>query len=201
LRLTELLLLAVLGWSVWGIAGVALRFRRGEGDVARRHGLWLVGVWVLYAVALAGASLLQAQRVVPIGADQCFGEMCFAVLAVHDVPGLIAGETGRVIQVTLSVRNHGHTTERDSLVDAYLLDRQGRRWHPLPGLAGNALRARMLPGAEIESEPVFQVSRDATGLALVLTHGRWQLGRLVIGDPDSLGHRPTVTPLDNDGLR
>jgi hypothetical protein len=191
----EWLLLAVGGWSVLGVAGVALRLRQGERAVAKRHGLWLLAVWVLYGGALAGASLLQARRVVPMGADQCFDTMCFAVLSVHDVPGRIAGETGRVVQVTIRVRNGGRKAEAEGRIEAYLLDRQGRRWEPLPGLAGNPLTARVSPNSAIVSEPVFQVARDASGLALVFTHGRWQPGRLVIGDPDSLGHRPTIVPL------
>jgi hypothetical protein len=42
---------------------------------------------------------------------------------------------------------------------------------------------------------MFKVPADATGLRLVFTHGRWQPGVLVIGDPDSLGHRRTVVEL------
>ena len=44
-------------------------------------------------------------------------------------------------------------------------------------------------------EPVFKVAGDATGLRLVLTHGRWQPGVLVIGDPDSWLHRRNVVEL------
>ena len=46
------------------------------------------------------------------------------------------------------------------------------------------------------SQPVFAVAADATGLGLVFTHGRWQPGRLVIGDSDSLLHRRTAVKLD-----
>jgi hypothetical protein len=45
------------------------------------------------------------------------------------------------------------------------------------------------------SEPVFKVAQDASGLALVLTHGRWQRGTLIIGGPESLLHRRTIVPL------
>jgi hypothetical protein len=49
------------------------------------------------------------------------------------------------------------------------------------------------------SEPVFRVARDSSGLRLVLTRGFWQLGTLVIGDSDSLGHRRTVVELGSPG--
>jgi len=39
------------------------------------------------------------------------------------------------------------------------------------------------------------VAADASGLGMVLTHGRWQPGVLVIGDSDSLWHRRTVVDL------
>jgi hypothetical protein len=47
----------------------------------------------------------------------------------------------------------------------------------------------------VVSEPVFKVAANASGLGLVLTHGRWQPGVLVIGDSDSLLHKKTVVEL------
>jgi hypothetical protein len=49
--------------------------------------------------------------------------------------------------------------------------------------------------AVVVSEPVFRVARDSSGLRLVFTRGFWQMGTLVIGDSDSLGHRRTVVAL------
>jgi len=50
-------------------------------------------------------------------------------------------------------------------------------------------------GDSVVSEPVFKVAADASGLGLVLTHGQWQPGLLVIGNSDSLLHRKTVMKL------
>jgi hypothetical protein len=57
------------------------------------------------------------------------------------------------------------------------------------------LTARVAGGDSVVSEPVFKVAADATRLGLVLTHGGWQPGALVIGDSDSWLHRRTVVDL------
>ena len=41
--------------------------------------------------------------------DQCFDEMCFAVVGVTEVPGLVAGDDGKVERVSIRVTNHGHS--------------------------------------------------------------------------------------------
>jgi hypothetical protein len=64
-----------------------------------------------------------------------------------------------------------------------------------PGVNGVELTVRVAGGGSVMSEPVFKVGADASGLGLVLTHGRWQPGVLVIGDSDSLLHRKTVVAL------
>jgi hypothetical protein len=191
----ELLLYALAGWSALGAIGVALSLRLGQREKALRHGAWIAGVWIGYGAVLGGVSFFQAQRVVPIGKDQCFHGMCFAVMGVEPVEAVVAGETGTVIRVKVKVANHGKDSDLDGRVRAYLEDAQGRRWEPLPGLSGNALRSRVAGGSQMLSEPVFRVARDSTGLSVVFTHGAWQPGRLVIGDSDSLGHRPTIVRL------
>ena len=199
MTLMELLLLGVLGWSALGVVGVAVSLRLGERGRARRNALWLVGVWVVYGAVLGGTSLLERQRVVAPGADQCFGQMCFAVVRAEGVPARASGEMGRVVRVTVRVTNRGRGAEAEGRIRAYLVDAQGRRWEPLPGLSGNLLTRRVAGGAAMVSEPVFQVARDSSGLRLVFTRGVWQMGTLVIGDSDSLGHRRTVVELGSPG--
>ena len=75
------------------------------------------------------------------------------------------------------------------------LDGQGRRWEESAGVNGVELKARVVGGGSVVSEPVFKVAGDATGLGLVFTHGRRQPGVLVIGDSDSLLHKKTVVRL------
>jgi len=195
MKATELLLLGVSGWSAIGAAGIAVSLLRGRRAEAVKHSAWLAAVLGGYFLLLLGVSLAQKQRVVGIGEDQCYGEMCFAVVNVDEVPGLVAGEDSRVVRVTVRVTNHGHSAESEGLIEAYLMDSKKRIWQPLAGLSGNRLNGRVAGGSEMLSEPMFRVAKDATGLGLVLTHGKWQPGRLVVGDSDSLGHEKTVVAL------
>ena len=86
-------------------------------------------------------------------------------------------------------------TQSDKLVQAYLVDAQGRRWEESMGISSVRLTATVPAGSSVMSEAVFKVANDASGLSLVLTHGHWQPGVFVIGDPDSLLHRQTRVPL------
>jgi hypothetical protein len=195
MRATELLLLGLAGWTAIGVVGVGVSLRRGERQRVRQGVAWLVGVWVVYLCLLIGVSLGQGQRVVAMGEPQCFDDMCFAVIRVEEIPGFLIRDGRRLLRVSLQVRNRGRKAQSDGLIRAYLVDGQGRRWETSPGVNGVQLTARVAGGNSVVSEPVFKVAADASGLGLVLTHGRWQPGELVIGDSDSLLHRKTVVAL------
>lgn len=193
---TELLLLALVAWTVIGSLGIALRVHRRDRSTARRHLLWIIAAWAIYLSLLVSLSLLQPARVVPMGHDQCFDEMCFAVMGVQQMPGFLIYDKSHLLQVQVRMTNHGHTApEREALLRAYLRDAQGRIFTPVRGLSGNRLTASVSPGATVIGEPVFRVPADAAGLQLVLTRGKRQPGLLILGDSDSLLHRPTVVPL------
>ncbi len=202
----ELLLYGLAGWTLLGVVGVtisAVRGRRGvEGERERvRQGLgWIAAVWVVYMAVLVGVSLGQRQRIVQLGQEQCFGDMCFVVMKVEEVPRFLGatgiGDGSRLIRVTVVVRNKGRgKTKSDGAMEAYLVDGQGREWERSRGVNGNGLTDRVGPGQRIVAEPVFKVAPDAKGLGLVFTHGRWQWRELVIGDSDSLFHKRTMVGL------
>jgi hypothetical protein len=195
MKATELLLLGLVGWTAIGVLGVVVSRVRGERQRARRGVTWLVGVWVLYLLVLVGVSLKQRRRVVAMGEPQCFGEMCFTVAGVEEVPGFLIRDGRRLVRVSVRVTNNGRRAQSEGLIRAYLVDGQGRRWEESAGVNGVVLTARVAGGNSVVSEPVFKVASDATGLGLVLTHGRWQPGVLVIGDSDSWLHRRTVVEL------
>jgi hypothetical protein len=195
MKLTELLFFAVLGWTSIGVVGIAISLLRGRGAEARSHAAWIAGVIGAYMLALLTVSALQPQKLVPLGSDQCFDDMCFAVTGSHETPGSPPGDQdqqARFIRVAIRVTNHGRTAHSESLIRAYLIDSGGRTFDPIPGLSGNRLTVSLAPGAQILSEPIFRVPPNSAGLGLVFTHGHWQTGRLVLGDPDSIGHKPTV---------
>jgi hypothetical protein len=195
MKATEILLLGLVGWTAIGVIGVGVSLGRGERQRVRRGVAWLLGVWVVYLCAVIGVSLGQGQRMVAMGEPQCFDDMCFTVTRVEEVPGFLVRNGQRLLRVSVQVTNKGRKTQSERLIRAYLLDAQGRQWEMSPGVNGVGLTARVAGGDSVVSEPVFKVAADASGLGLVLTHGRWQPGLVVIGDSDSLLHRKTVVVL------
>jgi hypothetical protein len=195
MRLTELLLAGVVGWTGIGLVGLVVSRRRGELEKIRRGVAWLVGVWVVYLVTLVGVSLGQKQRVVAMGQEQCFGQMCFTVAGTEEVPGYLIRDGRRLVRVSVRVMNKGKSAENEGLMRAYLVDAQGRRWEESAGVSGVRLTTTVAGGDSVVSEPVFKVAGDATGLRLVFTRGWRQPGVLVIGDYDRMLHRRTVVDL------
>src|ERR1700679_1591872 len=86
MNLRELLLWGVAGWTAVGALGVSVSLARREREKALRGIAWIAGVWIVYVTALVAVSLGQRQRVVAMGQEQCFGDMCFAVIGVDEVP-------------------------------------------------------------------------------------------------------------------
>lgn len=198
----EIALLLLAAWTAIGALGVAVSFVRGERDKAKRHLGWIAGVWLLYLAVLLAVSLSARRRQVALGQEQCFRGVCVTVLRATSIPGYLVRNGERVMRVTVQISNHSSNDSRnDSRLMAYLIDDQGRRWQKIPGLEGVRLTTVVPPRSSTTSEPVFKVAGDASGLALVFTHGRGLPGALVIGDPDSLIHAPTVVPLGHDTSR
>jgi hypothetical protein len=192
----NLLVVALVAWTVLGAIGVSISLFFGERAKALRHLGWIFGIWAAYLAVLMGASLMQPQKIVTMGQNQCFGDVCFAVTSVEEVPGFLVHDGSRLVRVSVRVSNRGREGNRtDRRVQAYLLDAQGRRWEESMGISGVRLTTAVPAGSSVMSEAVFRVAQDASGLALVLTHGRWQRGTLVIGGPESLLHRRTIVPL------
>jgi hypothetical protein len=196
MNLRELLLVGLVLWTVIGIVGSTVSLLRGERAKAVRGAVWIPVVWVIYLGILTGVSLIQRQKVVAVGQEQCFDEMCFTVMGAEEVPSFLIRDGRRLVRVTVRVRNRGRgRAQSENLISAYLVDGQGRTWKGSAGVGGVPLTARVAAGDSVVSEPVFKVAKDATGLGLIFTHGWKQPGVLVIGDSDSLWHRRTVVRL------
>lgn len=194
MNLREFLLFVLAGWTVIGAAGVTISLRRRERLKALRNFLWIIVVWTIYMAVLLWSSRTQPQKIVALGQDQCFDEMCFTVTQAQDVPGP-AGDGSHLVRVSVRISNHSEKTQSDDMIRAYLVDGQGRQWAESAAVSGVRLTARLAAGGSAVSQLVFKVPRDEAGLALVFTHGHGWPGALVIGDSDSLLHRRTVVPL------
>lgn len=195
----QLLLFGLAAWTAIGVVGSLLSgVRRSDWPKARRGLRTIAVVWGIYLLVLLGVAHGSPERVLPQGTPQCFAEMCFAVADVQQLTGYAGrGQTGgRLLRVSIRVSHRGQgSPEQDLGVRAYLRDSAGRRWYALPGVSGVPLTTLVPAGATVVSQPVYALPADAHGLGLILTHGHWQTGRLVIGDPDSLLHAPVVLHL------
>ena len=179
-----------------GALGVSVSLMRRERQKALRGMAWIAGVWIVYGTALVAVSLVQRQRVVAMGEEQCFGDMCFTVIGVDEVPGFLIRDGSRLVRVSVRLKNRGQGhAQSEGLIRAYLVDAQGRRWEESAGVSGVQLTARVAAGDSVVSEPIFKVASEASELGVIFTRGWKQPGVLVIGESDSWLHRRTVVKL------
>ena len=196
----EYLALGLELWTAVGVLGLTISLLRRERRKLGQGVASLVAIWAVYLGVLLTVSARQPERQVALGRSRCFGTMCFTVERVEEVPPFSASNQvqaieQRLLRVTVRVQNRGKAAAREPL-GAYLRDAQGRVWMESTGISGNPLGVRVAAGMVVVSEPIFRVAADASGFGLVLHHGRWSQHRLVIGDPESFGHRPAVMALD-----
>ncbi len=160
----------------------------------------------VYMLVLIGFSLAEPQREVPIGTAQCFDDWCITV--EQSARQAAIGTTraaGTFCVVTLRVSSRAkRITQREPDVYIYLTDESGQRIEISPsgqqalaqaGLAGEPMTSLVAPGASFESRVAFDVSDDARHLGLVKTSHGWFPVRLIIREPQSWLHKPTIVPL------
>lgn len=195
MRVFNWLLAGLVGWSAIGTVVALLAFSLGDRRGALRSFGWIAGAWAIYLAALFTVSARQQGKIIPAGQEECFGKMCFSVAGVSASPEFKGEGGGRLVQVSVQVRNTGDEIARVDDLRAYLVDAGGDRWSQTVGLGGVPLTVRLPGSATTRSVPVFRVEGDPGRLGLVLTRGHSGLGWLVIGDTDSPGHARTVLNL------
>ena len=184
-------------------AGYLLLRRRAaqSGRVLRR---WAVCALV-YVCVLVAVSLIQSQRSIPAGRPQCFDEWCVVIDGAtrrHAIGATSA--VGDFIVVTARVENQGRgRPQREADVYAELRDDRGQRYLASPRgqtaleqqtVVHSTLRDSVAAGHATRVELVFDVPPTAQQLSVVVRHD-WFPHALIIGDPESLMHRPVVVPL------
>ncbi len=186
-------------WTAVGLLGLAVSLTRRERRKAVQGVASLLGVWAIYLAVLLAVSARQPERRVELGKPECFGSMCFTVERVDEVPAFSASNQvreieQRLLRVTVRVENRGKAAAREE-VGAYLRDSYGRVWLESAAVSGNPLDGPVAAGGVVISEPIFRLAPDASGMDMVLAHGRYSRHRLIVGDAESFGHRPTVMAL------
>ncbi|HEV7488208.1 MAG TPA: hypothetical protein VGQ65_21245 [Thermoanaerobaculia bacterium] len=200
--------------SMLGVAIVVVRVLylliRSRWRAAGRAAAWLLMFVAAYMLVLAGFSIAEPRQEVAIGTPQCFDDWCITVETAsrQDAIGTTrATGTFCIATVRVSSRAKGRP-QRETDVRVYLLDDRGHRFDVSSagrraleqhGLAGLPLTSFVDAGGSFESRLAFDVPRDVGHLNLVKTSWGWFPFRLIIGDPQSWLHRPTVVPLPFPG--
>ena len=190
----EFLLLLLVCWTVIGVFGVSASVIAQNPAKALKNFGWIIAIWAIYLVALVTTSLIQKQKIIAAGQPQCFDKLCFTVVGYEELPGYLAKQS-RLVRVKIQIQNKGKDAASEPKLYPYVVDQKGRRWDEVPGLSGVRLGTRAPGGITLTSEPVFKLPDDAIPTGIVLSRGHLQPRRLVIGDRDSLMHRPTIALL------
>lgn len=164
---------------------------------------------VLYTMLLLGVSILSPQRVLAMHQNRCFDDWCLAVervvqqSSIGDSPKVVTAH-GTFYLVTVQVSSQARAiTQRALDVQIYLLDAQGQRYDPdtsgqqaldATGHGGQPLDSQLAPGGSFIRIVVFDLPKNSSHLALVVTHGVFP-DVLVIGSDQSFLHKPTIIQL------
>ena len=164
---------------------------------------------VLYATILLSVSLLGSQRVLAMQQDRCFDDWCLSVervaqqSAIGDSPKIYTAR-GTFYLVTVRISSKARAiTQRALDAQVYLLDAKSQRYDPdslgqhaldVTGQGGQSLDSELGPGNSFTRTIVFDLPRDSSHLALVVTHGLFP-DVLVIGSEQSFLHKPTIIQL------
>jgi hypothetical protein len=204
-------LVAVLGCVV-ALFSLFYFLLRRQWRRATRISLALVSFLVVYAATLISVALLSPQHVFAMHEDRCFDDWCISAERVVQVPALSAASASVVahgvfylVTVRVSSRAKG-ITQRALDVQVYLLDAKSQRYDPstagqqvldASGQGGQQLTSELTPGASFTRTIVFDMPKYASHLTLLVDHGLFP-GMLIIGDEQSILHRPTIINLQID---
>ncbi|HEV2485460.1 MAG TPA: hypothetical protein VGT08_08005 [Terracidiphilus sp.] len=204
----ELLFLALLLASSIALIGVLILVVLGKRRAGMRMLLAFVVGWAGYLLIVALVSAATPQRIVPMGQERCFDEMCFAVVHAETASQLglesqAAHANGRfyIVTVRVSSRSRGRAQSeaglRAMLWDAgksYEVSLEGQSaWEEANGETAS-LTARLQPGESITSVQVFDLPVQSTAPGLVLSHG-FTPGYFVIGESPIL-RKPTLMRIE-----
>lgn len=208
MSLSDLLFLLAVFCTFVTLCGSLVALLRGRKSAALRAFCALGICLATYMLIGVVVGVSAPQKTLKMGEDRCFDEMCFAPTSVKIVPavGLASNQikaNGNFYEVSIQASSHalGHA-QREAGVSVSLIDSTGHVYEVSPQgqsayEAANgpapALTSRLQAGQRIISVQVFDVPRNASGLALHFGHNG--PGLFIIGDDESPLHKPTITPL------
>lgn len=173
------------------IAGV-----RGRRDQVRRISR-ILALYVLgYAVVLVLVGLAMPRRTLAAGDRQCYDDWCVA--AIDAAPGQAQRVEGcegpNLWIVRLQVSSDAkRVRQRAADAAALLEDGTARHYRPCgsPDPGGASLRDELGPGESFNVMLAFALPAGRSPAGVVIRHGYFP-GILIIGDDQSLAHRPML---------
>jgi hypothetical protein len=178
---------------------IAVSALRGRQDRLRGTARLLAGYVAGYAALLLAVALMMPRRTLPQGVRECFDDWCVAgVGAVASGAAPIPGcDGGNVWIGTLEVSSDAkRVRQRAADAAAVLEDLSGRRYRPCAAPtqgaeAAHGLRDELGPGDAFQVTLAFSLPAGARPAGFVISHGAFP-GAIIIGDDQSLAHRPTL---------
>jgi hypothetical protein len=148
-----------------------------------------IGAAIYFAVVIA-VSILSPRKTYHVGDTQCFDDWCIAVADARRTDEPRAAR----YEVRLRLSNRARRVpmgEKGTVV--YLVDRQGRRYDPLPDPGAVDLATVLQPGESRDAMRRFDVAQDAQDLGLIYTHeGGFPIGWLIISEGGWFAQPPVV---------
>jgi len=172
----------------------------------------LVGAWVLYLGVGTVVAIATPRRMVAIGEDRCFDEMCFAVTGFERVEQIGSGEKAMhaqgvfyVVEVRVSNRSRGRI-ERERGRTGRLTDASGKVYREsgaglqaLTRMNGSiaGLGAEIAAGESVAAKLVFDVPASVTRPGFVLGSDlSFNPAAIVIADDAHFLHKPAIVWLE-----
>ncbi len=205
MRITDLFFLFSVLLVLLGLLGLLVALLAHKWAVFRIAGLGLAVYIILYAILLAGVSLLSPQQVLAMHQLRCFDDWCASVEQVTKQPAIgLVQANGVFYLVTIQVTSRAKRVSQRALdAAAYLLDGSGKRYNLSPqgqqaleaaGLSGQPLSSLVAAGGSFLYTGAFDLPDSASRVSLVFTHGAFP-GNMIIGDDQSFLHKPTIVRL------
>jgi hypothetical protein len=206
MTLYELIFIILFLGSVVSLLVSAFLWRR---SASRTILVRLASTWFVYLGILAVTNVFRSQRVFMVGEDECFDEMCFAVVDQRALPAQSVDASDGyarkkyVIAVRMTSHSRGRAQAEGGLRGrlyeggSYVNISEGAQ-KALDAQHGEKVRLtrKLSPGESAISLLVFEPPQSMTNPALVLDHG-FTPGYFVIGESPFF-HKPHIHQLPKD---
>ena len=184
----DLLFIAIFFCSVGALGASVYFFFRRNRRRARRLATG-VAVWVLiYLLIVVVVALEAPQRIVSLGEDQCYDDLCFAIVK-WDMKGNHCAVT---VRVSSRARRR---VQRAPDAAVYLIDGAGRDYRQSEAGNGRPITDFLRPGESFETVRIFTLPAGARDISAAVSHGGGFPGWFIIGERNSILHKPTVVRL------